>query len=488
MTKPWHLSRMILGILIGLLLGASLTRAADATLDDWPMQRGTAGGVACGVLPASQPSLTDWSFLARPQQVYQSGVPVWASPAFAVVQGRPCLFIGGADQTMYALDLATHRRIWSKITNGCIVDAPVVAWVQGRQVVFWGSSDRFVYAHTAIDGQPLWTRELAPPTNTQAQAHIPAPCFADGVLYLTCFIYDKAINSNSQQSWLCALDAATGDLLWRQELPHGQVNAPIGCRIDGQLFLFVASRRGVLHAFRVSPRGAVPAWSFQMPHEVLGSPAVWAGEKPKVFLGSKFGDLIAIDALTGQKLWHRMTGNWIDNNPCCAVVDDQPIVFTGSNDYRLYALRAGDGTELWQRPLGGEIYSAPCCFAYHQRSCVAAACLDDHLYVLNAASGNIEASYYTGQPTWDKIAKGETLWGSPIAITTTSGEAALVHGSYNGAVYLLPLTGESRFRAHTQGNGALWISIAVVAALFSLVVLPCILYSCRKMPGKSPEN
>ena len=460
---------------VGLLLTVRLTCATDATTDDWLSQRGTPGGAASASCPAIQTDLQDWTFQGRPKQVYEQGVPAWASAAFAQVEGHPLLFIGGADQTLYALDLASRRRVWSKITNGSIVDAPVVARVLGRQVVFWGSSDRFVYAHAASNGQMLWTRELTPATATQAQAHIPSPFWSDGVLYVTCFIHDKSLTSNQQEAWLFALDAATGRVCWRQELAHGPVNAPIGCRVDGELRLFVAARKGLLQAFRTSPQGASLAWSFQMPHEVMGTPAIWPGDHPKIFLGSKFGDLICLDAKTGWKLWRRMTGNWIDNNPCCVQVDGQPTVFVGSNDYSLYALRAEDGGVLWRCPLGGEVYSAPCFFSAHQRSCVAVACLDDHLYIVDASTGDIVTSFYTGRPAWDKIAKGETLWGSPIAISIGD-KTALAHGSYDGTVYLLPLDGQSRFVARTQGNIGLWIGLGVVGLLFITVVLPGVLF------------
>lgn len=341
-------------------------------------------------------------------------------------------------------------------------------------VVFWGSSDRYVYACAAVDGRALWTRELVTPTTTQGDARIPAP-FCDGdTLYVTCFAYDKALARNRQEADLFALDAGTGRVLWRHELAHGPVNAPVGCRFGGDLFLYVSARKGLVQAFRVSREGATIAWSFQMPHDLMGSPTVWAGETPLLFLGSKFGDLIALDARTGVKRWHRMTGNWVDNNACCGLVDGKATVFVGSNDYSLYALRADSGEVLWRRPLGGEVYTAPCLFTDRGKTLVAAACLDDRLYVVDAASGKLETCFRTGQPTWDKIAKGETLWGSPIAVSTPAG-AAIVHGSYDGTVYLFPLAGNSQFQAKPQGSAGLWIGLAAVGLLFVCVILPCVL-------------
>ena len=94
-----------------------------------------------------------------------------------------------------------------------------------------------------------------PPTSTQAEALVPAPFYDDGVLYVAWFVYDKALATNRQDAHLTAFDAATGRLLWQREVAHGPVNAPIGCRIDGDLYLFVAARKGLLQAYRVSRGG-----------------------------------------------------------------------------------------------------------------------------------------------------------------------------------------------------------------------------------------
>jgi len=454
--------------------------AAEPARGDWPVQRGTPSATASAAWTANTSDLRQWTFRGRPMQAFRPGVPVWASPALAVVQQRPMLFIGGCDQTMHALDLASRRRAWFKITNGCIYDAPVVGGVDGRPVVFWGSSDRFVSAHSASDGKLLWTRQLVEPTNTQGETCIPSPFYEDGVLYVTSFVYDKALARNRQESCLFALEGGTGRVLWSQQLPHGRVNAPIGCRVDGRLHLLIAARKGLLQALRVSPQGASLAWTFQMPHEVLGTPSVLTEpqEAPVVFLGSKFGDLIALDARTGRQRWRRMTGNWVDNSACCGVVDDRPMVFVGSNDYSLYALGADDGSLIWRRPLGGEVYSAPCLFTHQGRPLVAAACLDNRLYVVDAGTGQIEVAFYTGAPLWDKISKGETLWGSPVALVAGT-TAAIAHGSYDGNVYLLPVEGENRFAVAAQGDAGVWIGLAVVGLVFISVILPTVLLRGR---------
>lgn len=42
--------------------------------------------------------------------------------------------------------------------------------------------------------------------------------------------------------------------------------------------------------------------------------------------------------------------------------------------------------------------------------------VDNHLYIVDAGNSDIVAPYSTGRPIWDKVAKGDTLWGSPVHI------------------------------------------------------------------------
>jgi len=66
----------------------------------------------------------------------------------------------------------------------------------------------------------------------------------------------------------------------------------------------------------------------------------------------------------------------------------------------------------------------------------------------------------------------------PLAVA-----AGVVHGSYDGNVYLLPLGNESRFAVQTPGDAGPWIGLAVVGVLFVAVVLPCVLMFARPRTG-----
>lgn len=463
-----------LGFLAVLL---ALAGGASAGTLEWTCPRRSPAGDATARWNAPEGAArpAEWHYRGRADRRYRHGLAVWGSPAAAVVEGRPMIFIGGYDQAMHALDLLARERAWVRLTNGPIQEAPAIGFAGGEQVVFWGSGDRTVYAHRARDGELVWTREIIEPTSTMEEARLSAPLLHRDMVLVNAFIHDRALGRSIQRGWLIALDRETGRLLWRHEISQGPVSSPVGLVLDGRFTVFAAARKGLLQALAVSREGADPLWSFQMPQEVLGSPALEEDtDDPLLFLGSKYGNLIALDARTGTERWQKMAGNWIDNSAAVGRLDGRAVVFIGSHDYHLYAFEADGGREIWRRRLGGEIYSAPVFFEHRGRPMVAAAALDDRLYVLDARDGTVRDAYRTGSPVWDALSRGEILWASPIAIEY-AGKALLAHGSYSAVVYILPLEGESMMRVSVQSTATLWMSMGIVLAVFLLLILPPVL-------------
>ncbi len=463
--------------LILLLLWSSPASAGR----QWASLRGGGEGAA-SIAYHGPKTLNEWHYTYKSGRRYTPGLAVWASPALAVVAGNPMAFIGGYDQTLHALDLSEKRAVWRKITNGEIQAAPAVGAVDGEDVVFWGSADRTVYAYAAFNGKRLWTKELVPGASTLGAVHMSSPLATDDGVYICCFAYDKSLPRSRQQGILYRLDIRTGEIRWKHEVSPGFLSSPVGFQVRGARHIVVAARRGLVQCFDVSGARPVRTWSFQMPHEVMGSPAVAAeGSSAMLFLGSKYGNLIAIDAVTGKEAWQRMAGNWIDNTACIGDLDGEKAVFVGSHDYRVYAFNAGTGKTLWKKAVGGEVFSAPSFFHMDGKPRVAVAALDNHLYLLDARTGDIITSYFTGNPIWDKLSKGENLWGSP-AVVAAEKETVIVHGSFDDTVYILPLAKECSLEAMAHSSRSLWLGLLTVFLLFSFIVLPLVILIPQKKP------
>jgi hypothetical protein len=83
-------------------------------------------------------------------------------------------------------------------------------------------------------------------------------------------------------------------------------------------------------------------------------------------------------------------------------------------------------------------------------------------------------AYFTGQPIWDKIAKGETLWGSP-AVLEAGENTAVIYGSFNDWVYVIPLAKESSLKAMADSTSSLWWSLLAVFVIFFGIILPVVI-------------
>jgi hypothetical protein len=80
-------------------------------------------------------------------------------------------------------------------------------------------------------------------------------------------------------------------------------------------------------------------------------------------------------------------------------------------------------------------------------------------------------SFFTGNPIWDKVSKGDTLWGSPVAIEA-GGETSIIHGSFNDVVYVLPVRKECSLTAMARSPNDLWWGLLIVLILFGGIILP----------------
>lgn len=463
---------------IAIIIAGSAHSAIAA--QQWPALRGTAEGEA-SLFYTGPKALNEWNYTYKSNRRYKPGLAVWASPALAIVGGHPMAFIGGYDQTLHALDLVEKRAIWRKITNGEIAASPAIGEIHGMDTVFWGSADRTVYAYTAFNGNRVWTTELVPPSSTLSAADISSPFLTDDRLYITCFAYDRSVARNQQQGRLYCLDLMSGEILWKIEICPGFLSSPVGYVLDGRQYIYVAARRGLLQCFDVTGPRPTKVWQYQMPHEVFGSPVITdiGPSLTMLFLGSKYGNVVAIDARTGKALWERMAGNWIDNTGCIGEINGEKVVFFGSHDYQVYAYQAKTGRLVWKRALGGEVYSAPCFFKMKGRPYLTASALDNHLYLLNGENGSIVTCFFTGNPIWDKLTKGENLWGSS-GVFAAGENSVIVHGSFNDIVYVIPLGKDCSLRAMAYSQKSLWWGLLAVFLLFCVVVLPIVL---KKVSG-----
>lgn len=196
------------------------------------------------------------------------------------------------------------------------------------------------------------------PTMHGPSVSVPPPQPSDGgAQVLWTFTADDEIRSSplvqrgvvlfgSYDTHLYALNAKTGDFLWKAPTKAGICASPT---LAGDLVL-VGSEDNYIYAF--DGRRGTQEWSYRTGMAIRSSPKVF---KDNVFVGSDDQHIYCFNAITGQVNWKYRTWNFVRSSAAFA----QGLCFIGSSDGNLYALDVMSGTLKWKLHTLGAIISTP---------------------------------------------------------------------------------------------------------------------------------
>jgi outer membrane protein assembly factor BamB len=230
-----------------------------------------------------------------------TGRKVWQFATQSHTESGPCVadgwvFIGAGDDGMYCLDAATGEQVWH--FTGLHIDGGLTV-AGGR--VFAGSyaapGNRFdateLFCLDAATGEPVWRV----PVELSAFA---APAVEGGRAYF-------AVGNGNFQSLaakpagtILCLDAATGQRLWRRDVPDGVLGRPV---LDGEMVYF-GCRDGRVYALDRGD-GRI-RWMSPFGSPVVAPPAVLArpdGRTMAVYAVASAGEFARLDPATGEPLF-----------------------------------------------------------------------------------------------------------------------------------------------------------------------------------------
>ena len=188
---------------------------------------------------------------------FPESTSAWAQPA--VAGGR--LFVGSQDGVVYALDAMTGCRHWTYEARSGVRTAISIGEVGDGHALFFGDLGARVYAIDAETGAEIWSRDV----ESHPAARITgAPTLHEGRLYVPVSSIEEVMAG--QPSYGCctfrgsivALDAATGDQIWKsftiasEPVARGTtaggttLSGPAGAAIWGSPT--IDARRGVIYA------------------------------------------------------------------------------------------------------------------------------------------------------------------------------------------------------------------------------------------------
>lgn len=133
------------------------------------------------------------------------------------------------------------------------------------------------------------------------------------------------------------------------------------------------------------------AWSFKTGGRVFSSSVISGDE---LFIGSDYGHVYALNAMSGKLIWKFRTGGRVSSSPAYA----NNTVYFGSWDSYLYALNSENGSLKWKFKAGIDtVYynqvgfqSSPVVY----QGMVYSGCRDAHVYAIEAETGDLKWKYF----------------------------------------------------------------------------------------------
>ncbi|MDR1993952.1 MAG: PQQ-binding-like beta-propeller repeat protein [Nitrososphaerota archaeon] len=268
---------------------------------------------------------------------------VSSSPSIA----ENILCVGSQDKNIYALNANTGRLLWKYTTNSPVESSPAIV----NNKVYTGGDDGYVYCLDAKTGTLLW--------KTFVNGDLPFT-FGNLILKSSPAVIDNRVYIGSLDSYLYALNGDTGDIEW-QTKAKGPIESSPAVANGAVYFSAEEPQTGAL--YKLDAKTGDILWKYEIPYRVsfgggtqmLGSPSV---AENKVFASSNWGDYFCIDATTGEMIWrfqNPTATEFIVSSPI--YVNDGTVLLV--NKFDLTSVYASNGWTQWTTYTGDEPYVSP---------------------------------------------------------------------------------------------------------------------------------
>ena len=256
----------------------------------------------------------------------KTGKPRWTFTTNQAVMGAATIhegvaYIGGGDGRMFAFDLKTGALKWSfNELKNYVLTRPLVY----NDKLYFGAWDTYLYALHLKDGSLAWKWSNGKSNPKLSPASV-WPVAADGKIFIT-----------APDRYFTCLDAETGAEVWRTK--EFKVRETVGLSEDGKTVYskcmwdtVVAISTSSLSPHRLiasSPSGVEVLWTSHAGFGYEHNPAMPLEKDGTLWVSTKNGLLLGMDAKTGKVLWRHKIGNSILNTPL--PLSGKECIFTSS--------------------------------------------------------------------------------------------------------------------------------------------------------------
>lgn len=353
------------------------------------------------MMTRARPSATRWAGVLTALWVLSGGAAEWSQGRADARNGAFVELIAPKSPKVRAWTFDGTGRVLGYEPGMTVWSPPSLGVIDGRAVLLIGGYDHFVWALDAATGETIW--KYATGDGVYA-----APILWNDGEQLVVFAA-----SNDREVY--ALEASSGRRLWstaletyRPTLGGARLSSPCMGRVGKEDALFVGSwvfdrslgqskQRGAASA--LSAREGKILWSTTLGDNEVTAPICFeVGGRGRIALGSNDGNLHVLDAETGQPVWKHTEHDGIASAPALIELDDgAKLLVTGSRYGEVRALDVEGGAERWRLKTADRITGSPAVAVIGGRPLVFVPSYDRHLYALDGRSGAV---------VWRALARG----------------------------------------------------------------------------------
>ena len=245
----------------------------------------------------------------------KTGKQLWHITTNQAVMGAATIhegiaYIGGGDGRMFAIDIHTGKVKWSfdQLTN-YVLTRPLVY----NDKLYFGCWDTHFYALNLSDGSLVWKWNNGKGNPKLSPASV-WPVAANGKIFIT-----------APDRYFTCLDAETGEQVWRTK--QYKVRETVGLSEDGKT-VYSKCMWDTIVAMDATIHEPVTRWAAHADFGYEHNPAMPLEKEGTLWVSTKNGLLLGMDAATGKVLWRHKIGNSILNTPL--PLSGKECIFTSS--------------------------------------------------------------------------------------------------------------------------------------------------------------
>lgn len=245
----------------------------------------------------------------------KTGKELWHISTNQAVMGAATIengiaYIGGGDGRMFAIDIHTGKIKWSfdELKN-YVLTRPLVY----NQKLYFGTWDTHFYALNLADGSLAWKWNNGNGNPKLSPASV-WPVAANGKIFIT-----------APDRYFTCLDAETGEQVWRTK--EYKVRETVGLSEDGKT-VYSKCMWDTIVAMDATVAEPITRWATHAGFGYEHNPAMPLEKDGTLWVSTKNGLLLGVDAQNGNVMWRHKIGNSILNTPL--PLSETECIFTSS--------------------------------------------------------------------------------------------------------------------------------------------------------------